>query len=159
MLRRLTTALAALVLLYHADLLVAQAWSGALADPTLVVRWLLSAGLVASLVRLRGLDASPQGLRQVVVLGLLAAMLHVPLPGTHPADPDTSGLPESAVTLLQAASEALALGLGCWLLATALRRPARHGAAACTGFVAAPSPALDLRGFRFPVAPRPPPIR
>ena len=73
MFRRTVTALGALLVLFHVGLLAGQAWDGQLADPSVLVRWLLAGGLAWALAGLRRSGIPVFFSRKAVALWLLAA--------------------------------------------------------------------------------------
>jgi len=119
--KRLLVAAAGLLALFHVWVFGSQLWTGQLADPGLIVRWLIAAGLVAAIVALRRGGESVFWGRKAVSIWLLAAVLHGPAladagqaPLSHPA------LPGVVTTLLQVATAGL-LGVGLALAAAWLR--------------------------------------
>ena len=78
MFRRTLVALGGLLALFHGWLLGSQLWSGQLAEPGLVLRWAVAAGLVAALVALRRSGGSMFWGRKAICIWLLAALLHAP---------------------------------------------------------------------------------
>ncbi len=156
MFRRVAVALGGLLVLFHAWLLGSQLWDGQLAEPGLVLRWVIGMGLVAALAGLRRRGASMFWGRKAVAIWLLAALLHGPAL-TSSADQHASpAIPESVTALVQIAAASVALGLGLLLVALIGRLPARAMA-----FVrlASTRPARAFhagRVLRF--APRPPPF-
>lgn len=157
MFRRVAVALGGLLVLFHAWLLGSQLWEGQLAEPGLVLRWVIGMGLVATLAGLRRRGASMFWGRKAVAIWLLAALLHGPAL-TSSADQHASpAIPESVTALVQIAAASVALGLGLLLVVALIGRlPARAMA-----FVRLAS-TRPVRAFhagrvlRF--APRPPPL-
>lgn len=154
--RRTLTVLGALLVLFHAWLLGGQLWDGQLADPGLLLRWSLAAGLLASLVGLRRRGASLMGGRKAVAIWLLAALLHAPAVG--PSGLDSPALPEAVATVLEFAVASVIVGLGLVLLAAIARGPLARPRAAGR-LAAARIPGAGHRRRTLPVAPRPPPSR
>jgi len=158
MIRRTTAGAAGLLGLFHAWLLGSQLWDGQLAEPGLVLRWLVAAGLVAALLGLRRSGASVVWGRKAVSIWLLAALLHGPaMAGAHNRF-ESPALPEAVTAVVQIAAASVALGLGLALLA----------ALAAMRFAAprVPLGPVPVRAFtprdlhrRARFAPRPPPSR
>jgi hypothetical protein len=158
MLRRSALAAGALLAGFHAWLLAAQVWSGHVAQPDVLLRWLVAAALVAGLTALgrRGLPVMFG--RQAVAVWLLAAVLHGPALANDLDGFATPSLPEAAVALTQSSLSMTAIGLA--LLALWLR--AVHSGV--TGRVVAPvigrvpsRTRAAASGLGF--LPRPPPLR
>lgn len=130
MARRAFAVVAGLLIMFHVWLFGSQLWEGHLAEPGLVLRWVIAAGLVAALVVLWRSGASLIWGRQTVCIWLLAALLH------GPAMADSSGqtapaLPETVTAVLQIAAGSVIAGLGLALLvalagARILRPSARY---------------------------------
>lgn len=155
MFRRVAVVVGGLLVLFHAWLLGSQMWDGQLAEPGLVLRWVIGMGLVAALAGLRRRGASMFWGRKAVAIWLLAALLHGPAL-TSSADPHASpAIPESVTALVQIAAASVTLGLGLLLVALIGRLPAPAMA-----FVrlAATRPVRAFRSGRVHrFAPRPPP--
>ncbi len=158
MLRKILSGLGALLALFHVWLFAGQIWSGELADPGLLFRWLLAAGLIAALVGLRRQGAPLFFGRQAIAVWLLAALLHGPALATRLDDGFSPMVPEVVATIGQIASALAGLTLAIAVLAA--------GAATIV------APALFLLGLahRLPRrtavvlarsgrSPRPPPAR
>lgn len=158
MIRRTTAGAAGLLVLFHAWLLGSQLWDGQLAEPGLVLRWLVAAGLVAALLGLRRSGASVVWGRKAVSIWLLAALLHGPaMAGAHNRF-ESPALPEAVTAVVQIAAASVALGLGLVLLAALA---AMRFAAPRLPVGAVPARAFTPRDFhrRARFAPRPPPSR
>jgi len=154
--RRAAAVTGGLLALFHLWLLGSQVWQGQLADPGLLLRWLIAAGLVTALVHL-GRSGQPLFLgRKGIAVWLLAALLHGPTTATDLATHPSPGLPEAVTALVQIAAASVALGLGLLVLAAwrtrqrGLALPSRLAAAVRVHF------ARDGR-FVGPCASRPPP--
>jgi hypothetical protein len=157
MLRRCALAAGGLVAAFHVWLFAAQVWSGHVAQPEVLVRWLLAAALVAGLASLgrRGLPVVFG--RHAVAVWVLAALLHGPalandLDGF--ATPSMPAVVTLAQSLLPATALALALLALCLRAATAGAVPLRS-AATRAKLHAWPGGAGVVVGF----LPRPPPLR
>jgi hypothetical protein len=158
MIRRTTTAAGGLLLLFHGWLLGSQFWGGQLAEPGLVLRWMIAAGLVAALAGLQRRGGSMFWGRQAVAIWLLAALLHGPAMAAENAGVESPALPEAVTAVLQIAAASTIIGLGLVLLAV-------------LGTVLVAEPRARLRPAVVPVrnrrvlcdrlrfAPRPPPLR
>ena len=84
MLQRTIAGAAGLLVLFHAWLLGSQLWDGQLAEPELVLRWVIAAGLILSLLVLRRSGAEMVLGRKAISIWLLAALLHGPaMAGPH----------------------------------------------------------------------------
>jgi hypothetical protein len=158
MLRRVVPALGGLLVLFHAWLLGSQLWDGQLAEPGLILRWAIAAGLVGALVGLRRSGASLLWGRKAVSIWLLAALLHGPAMAGDHSPFDSPALPEAVTALVQIAAASTMAGLGLLLLAgLAARLWGRPHVRLRT------VPVRSHRALRsYPVhrfAPRPPPAR
>jgi hypothetical protein len=114
MLRKGLTAAGAILVLFHVWLLSGQVWTGALAEPGRILRWLFAFALVAGLVALKRQGGSVWRGRKAVSIWLLAAVLHAPAVGTAglPAMPEVSNLlAEIAIASVAAAGLRQLLGL------------------------------------------------
>lgn len=154
MIRRVLLLVGAALAAFHVWLFAGQVWSGALADPGLIFRWLVAAGLIGGLVVLKRQGESLVWGRKAVALWVLAALLHGPALATRIESPGSVPIPEIVVTLTQTVAGLVGLALFLAGLATH-RRPAfvTFGRPA----VCVSLPALHLSaGCRF--APRPPPF-
>ena len=111
MLRRCALAAVGLVAAFHAWLLAAQVWSGHVAQPDVLLRWLVAGALVAGLIALgrRGLPVVFG--RHAVAVWLLAAVLHGPALANDLDGVATPSMPDAAVTLTQSLLPATALAL------------------------------------------------
>jgi len=157
MFRRAVLALGGLLVLFHAWLLATQVWDGQLAEPGLVLRWLVAAGLAAALDGLRRRGASMFWGRQAVAIWLLAALLHGPAMVARAGAHDSPALPEAVTILVQVAAASAALGLGLLVVAALAGRAPRRGLAVIRIAAARPRRPLDAAHLvRF--APRPPPF-
>lgn len=158
--RTAALASAALLTAFHGWLLAAQAAEGRLGDPSLVVRWILAAGLVAALVSVRQRRHSIWS-RQGLAVWLLAALLHGPQAATDVSNAlALQALPETVATaVLQSLLPLSALAISLWMLAGLLGLRGRH-ARLYAGRVAAGSFNGTLNGGFSPQhASRPPPPR
>jgi len=157
MIRRVLLLVGAALAAFHVWLFAGQVWSGALADPGLIFRWLVAAELVGGLVVLKRQGESLVWGRKAVALWVLTALLHSPALATRIESTGAVPIPEIVVTLTQTAAGLVGLvGLTLFLAGLAThRRPA---------FVAPGRPAVCVSlpawhlsaGCRF--APRPPPF-
>jgi len=110
---------------FHGWLFASQLATGALADPWLVVRWLVAAGLVAALaaIRRRGLSVWS---RPGIAVWVLALLLHGPAVATD-FGANAMALPETvASSVLQQLVSVSALAITLWMLAGLLARRAGH---------------------------------
>ena len=156
MLRRCALVAGALVAAFHVWLLAVQVWSGHVAQPDVLLRWLVAGALVAGLTGLgrRGLPVLFG--RHAVAVWLLAALLHGPALANDLDGFATPSMPEAAVTLVQSSLAATALALTLltlWLrgvVAAPRVRALNHAPVH-----ARPVDAVTVLGFR----PRPPPLR
>ena len=111
MLRKIVSGLGALLALFHVWLFAGQIWSGRLADPGLLFRWLLAAGLIAALVSLRRQGAPLLFGRRAISVWLLAALLHGPALAARFDDGFAPMVPEVVATVAQIASALVGLAL------------------------------------------------
>jgi hypothetical protein len=158
MLRRCALAVGALLAGFHAWLLAAQVWSGHVAQPDVLLRWLAAAALVAGLGALGRRGVPVVFGRQAIAVWLLAALLHGPALANDLDGFATPSLPEAAVTLTQSALAVSALGLALlalWLRATPGGLTTCAVAAVVSRVPARPPNAASGLGF----LPRPPPLR
>jgi hypothetical protein len=156
MCRRIAVALGGLLVLFHAWLLGSQLWDGQLAEPGLVLRWLIAVGLVAALASLRRRGASMVWGRKAVAIWLLAALLHGPALTNSRDQHASPAIPETVTALLQIAAASVALGLGLLLVAAVVGRvPAR--ALAFTKFADERTDQAFNTARVVHFAPRPPP--
>ncbi len=154
MIRRSLTLAGAVLTAFHVWLFAGQVWSGAIADPGLVFRWLVAAGLIGGLVLLRRQGESLLFSRKAIALWVLAALLHGPALANRLESPSTPAVPEVIVTLTQTLTLVGLTGLGFLLAARLRRRPTFSRVAVVTATVL-PVVVPDT-GVRF--LPRPPPI-
>ena len=155
---RATTVLAGTVLVaFHGWLFASQVVTGALADPWLVVRWMLAAGLVAALVAIRRGGRSVWS-RPGIAVWVLAALLHGPALAADLGAVNPMALPETVATsVLQQLVSVSALAITLWMLAGLLARRDRH-VRLYSGPVAAASLAgIFGEGFSPQYSSRPPP--
>lgn len=155
-LRRVVASLGGLLVLFHVWLLGRQIWEGQLADPGLLLRWMIAAGLVAALVHLARQGQPLLWGRRATAIWLLAAVLHGPAIAGELADHTRAGLPEAVTALVEIAAASIMLGLGLALLQ---RRPSpwQRPARLLVG-VAPRSRRLDRRPWlSLRAVPRPPP--
>jgi len=157
---RTTTVLAGAVLVaFHGWLFASQLATGALADPWLVFRWTIAAGLVTALVAIRRSGASIWR-RQGIAVWVLAALLHGPAVATDFSDSiNALALPESVATSVLQLVSVTVLAITLWMLAGLLARRDRH-ARLYAGLVAASSLAgIFGDGYSPQYSSRPPPRR
>ena len=156
---RASLALAGVALVgFHGWLFAAQAASGRLEDPWLVVRWVASASLLAALVAVRRGGASIFG-RKSIAMWVLAALLHGPAISDLQTNFNSFALPETVATTVVQMLASAALSAGLWLLAALLvarRRPTRVRYATAPAFAHAGGLAP---GISLHFSPRPPPLR
>jgi len=117
MLRRSAIAAGALLGAFHVWLLGNQAWTGQLAEPDVVLRWLAGAVLVCGLAALRRRGAPVLFGRQAVAIWVLAALLHGPALANDLDGLATPSLPEAVTTVVQLAALLSVPGLALVLLA------------------------------------------
>jgi len=155
--RRVLAAAGVLLVVYHVWLLVGQAWDGQLADLALLLRWLISGGLVLALVGLRRRRISILRSRQAVAVWLLAALLHGPAFAERAGSEPIPALPEVVAVIATAAVAGVAsVGLArLSALLSGLRRSPGTGFAIHQRFVRVGAPSPDTYP---PLAPRPPPV-
>lgn len=155
MIRRSISLVGAALAVFHVWLFAGQLWSGALADPSLIFRWLLAAGLLGALMLLRRQGESVIFGRKAVAIWVLAALLHGPALASR-VDVGPTPIPEAVVVLTQTVVGLVGLlGLAFVLAGASIRRPAfaANGRPAAR----AHTPALIASaGLAF--APRPPPF-
>jgi hypothetical protein len=121
MIRRCVASIAGLLALFHVWLLLGQLQDGRLADPGLVLRWLVAAGLMGGLVGVRRRGESIVRGRKAVSIWLLSALLH----GPAMADANTGqfslpATPAAVTTVLQFLTASVTLGLSLALAGAAL---------------------------------------
>lgn len=157
MFRRALTLASATLVAFHVWLFAGQVWSGALADPGLIFRWLVAGGLIGGLLLLKQQGESLVRSRKAVALWVLAAMLHGPAVAHRVEAPGAPAVPEAIVVLTQTiAAVTGVLGLAFLLAGLAARRRQVFvplGRAAVRVSVPALSPGAG-RAF----SPRPPPV-
>jgi hypothetical protein len=122
MIRRTIAGAAGLLVVFHAWLLTRQLWDGELAEPGLVLRWMIAAGLVAAIVGLRRSGAPAFWGRKSVSIWLLAALLHGPAMANAPGRGESPALPEAVTAAMQIAAASVMLGLGLAVLAALAAR-------------------------------------
>lgn len=124
MIRRSLSIAGAALAAFHIWLFAGQLWNGALADPSVIVRWLVAAGLVAGLVALKRQRESLIFGRKAIAIWVLAAVLHGPALAAR-LDVGSAPIPDVVVTLTQTAVGLVGLlGLGLFFAGAALVRPA-----------------------------------
>lgn len=156
MIRRSISLVGAALAAFHVWLFAGQLWSGALADPSLIFRWLVAAGLIAGLVMLRRQGESLIFGRKAVAIWVLAAVLHGPALASR-TETGPSPIPEVVVVLTQTVVGLVGLvGLAFFLAGASLVRPAFSA----TGRLAIRTHAPTLiPGVGLAFAPRPPPYK
>jgi len=117
MFRRTIGGAAGLLVLFHVWLLGSQLWDGRFAEPGLVLRWTIAAGLVGALIALRRTGAPIVWGRKTVSIWLLAALLHGPTLAAGAGRFESPALPEAVTAVIQIAAASVMLGLGLALLA------------------------------------------
>jgi hypothetical protein len=154
MIRRSLSLVGAALAAFHVWLFAGQLWSGALADPSLIFRWLVAAALIGGLVMLRRQGESLIFGRKAVAIWVLAAVLHGPALASR-TDTGASPIPEVVVVLTQTVVGLVGLvGLAFFLAGASLVRPAFSA----TGRLAIRTHAPTLiPGVGLAFAPRPPP--
>jgi hypothetical protein len=155
MFRRIAALGGALLAGFHLWLLGGQAWSGQLAEPDLLLRWLAAGALVGGLVWLRRRKLPLLLGRQAVAIWVLAALLHGPALADDLGGFATQALPEAVTSLLQ--TVAAAVGLALAALATA--RIWRPGHLPGSSILRAAQPRYAPgASARLRLLPRPPPL-
>jgi hypothetical protein len=158
MIRRVITAAGGLLVLFHGWLLGSQLWHGQLAEPGLVLRWMIAAGLVVALAGFRRRGGSMFWGRKAVAIWLLAALLHGPAAMAEHTGFESPALPEAVTAILQIAAASTIAGLSLLLLVALV---AVLFAEPAVGLRPVAVLARIRRGLcdlsRF--APRPPPLR
>lgn len=155
--RRVLAAAGGLLVVFHVWLLAGQAWDGQLADLALLLRWLISGGLVLALIGLRRRRISILRSRQAVAVWLLAALLHGPAFAERAGSEPIPALPEVVAVIASAAAAGVA-SVGLARLSALLSAPLRLPG---TGVVSRPYSALvgATSPDAYPLlAPRPPPV-
>lgn len=153
--RRSVLGLSALLGGFHLWLLGHQAWSGQLAEPDVVLRWIAALALGGGLVALTRRGASLFG-RQAVAIWVLAALLHGPALGNDADGFATPALPAAVATVAQAIAGVSAVGLALLALfaLTGCSAPSVVGLALTSASGHVPA----LSALRTPgLLPRPPP--
>ncbi len=154
MIRRSLSLVGAALAVFHVWLFAGQLWSGALADPGLIFRWLVAAGVIGGLVMLKRQGESLIFGRKAVSIWVLAALLHGPALVSR-IESGSTPIPEVVATLTQTVVGLVGLlGLAFVLAGASLRRPALTA----TGrpVIRAHVPAL-IASVGLAFAPRPPP--
>jgi hypothetical protein len=158
LLRRLALAAGGALGAFHLWLLGQQAWTGQLADPGVIGRWTLAAGLLAVFVGLKRWRPALLSGRRAIALWVLAAVLHGPAFVNDRDGFATPAIPEAVATMVQAAASIAAFGAA--LLFLLLRQTASAlgvGAGRCVAGDARLLPrGVHRRQLRF--LPRPPPL-
>ena len=157
--RNLSGAAGALLVAFHGWLFAGQFADGQLAQPYLVLRWVVAAVLVATLVVLhrKGGDILS---RKSVAVWVLAALLHGPAVAGHYGEAlHNAALPQAiAPVVLQIVAASTAMVLALWLVGALLtRQAARLARVADIAFGLRPAGAFACR-FSPPFSPRPPPV-
>jgi len=157
MLRRSALAAAALLAAFHVWLLANQVWTGQLAQPDVLLRWLVAAGLVGGLAILGRRGQAVVFGRHAVAVWLLAALLHGPALANDLDGFATPSLPQAAATLAESMLGSM-LGLALMAAATTgVAGVARRTAAVVPVAIRAARRRAAATGLRF--LPRPPPLR
>jgi hypothetical protein len=146
----------ALLLLFHVDLLVAQALDGRLLEPATLLRWTIGGLLLAGFVAVQRVGMPVIRGREAAVFWLLVALLH----GPAALRSEASGAEVRPVAATLATS-VVALGgalLGALALAGLNRRQGHTPPFPSTGRLQTDRP-IDRTAspFRLALAPRPPP--
>lgn len=151
MIRRSITLVGAALAAFHVWLFAGQVLSGAIGDPSLILRWLVAAGLIGGLVYLRSSGESLIG-RRAIAIWVLAALLHGPALATRLDTPGAPAVPEVIVTLTVGLSTVLLGGLGV-LAARRFRIALASAGPVELLTIARPTARTSYRPF----SPRPPP--
>lgn len=154
MIRRSISLVGAALAVFHVWLFAGQVWSGALADPSLIFRWLVAAGLIGGLVMLKRQGESLIFGRKAVAIWVLAAVLHGPALASR-TETGAAPIPEAVVALAQTVVGLIGLvGLAFLLAGASLVRPAlnANGRPVTRAYV----PTL-ITSVGLAFAPRPPP--
>ena len=155
MIRRTLSLVATALAVFHIWLFAGQVWSGAIADPSLIFRWLIAAGLIGGLVILKHQGESVIFGRKAVAIWVLAALLHGPAFAARFDAPGNAPIPEVVATLTQVVVGLMGLvGLGFVLAGASTRRPALRAFGRPIIRVYVPALSASV-GLAF--APRPPP--
>jgi hypothetical protein len=117
MFRRTIAGAAGLLALFHVWLLGSQLWDGRLAEPGLILRWMIAAGLVGALIVVRRTGAPIWWGRKSVSIWLLAALLHGPTMAAGAGRLEALALPEAVTAVVQIAAASVMMGLGLAVLA------------------------------------------
>ncbi len=112
MVRKALSVGALLLALFHVGLFLDDLLAGQLADPSLVLRWLIAIALVWGLASLRRRGVSLWFSREAVAIWAMAVLLHGPAVAGR-IDALDVPMPAVAAVLAQAAVSAAALG---WIL-------------------------------------------
>ena len=158
--RTLLGVASALLVAFHGWLLAGQFMDGQLAEPWLVLRWIVAAILLASLAVLRRQGHGVLS-RKSVAVWVLAALLHGPAVVGHYGDlVHNAAIPEAVATFVLQIAATAALGLILLIVVGLVRRRERGARAGgrpfAFGFHLAG--ALAFTGPP-PFSPRPPPGR
>jgi hypothetical protein len=149
-----------LLALFHVWLFAGQVWDGRLADPVVLLRWVVAGALVAALVVLYRQGISIVHGRKAVAIWLLAALLHGPAVARSIQGLGEPALPGFVTTLTQiATASGAALGLA-WALARIRSR--RRVATLSRAFripLIRPRAGLSYAHAFVRFSPRPPPVR
>jgi hypothetical protein len=138
---------------FHGWLFAGQISSGRLAEPGVVLRWLIAAALLAGFAQLYRSRASIWG-RKGVAIWVLAALLHGPAFADNRSG--VLALPEAVATVVvQLTATAGSLALGLWVLGWFLGASERRYRARLVPISSAIRVHIDPR--RRPFSPRPPP--
>ena len=156
--RRALLATGALLALFHVWLFAGQAWDGRLADPALILRWLIAFALVAGLIGLRRQGTSIVRGRKAVSIWLLAALLHGPAAVNRLDGLGEPALPEFVATLTQIAVASGAVFGLAWTLARLRARRAVLVAFERLQVVRNPRAGHSSAHAFVRFAPRPPPL-
>jgi hypothetical protein len=114
--RRILAVAGLLLGLFHVWLLAGQLWDGSLADPAVLARWAVSAGL-AWLLAGAWRGATRLGPRRAVAIWLLATLLHAPAVAKRLDSPADVAFPDLVATLVEvtlSAGAIILLSLLAW---------------------------------------------
>jgi hypothetical protein len=140
---------------FHAWLLAGQIASGRLAEPGVVLRWVIAGARLAGVAQLYRSRASIWSRKGIAIL-VLAALLHGPAFAAADEQSSIPALPEAVATVVvQITATAGSLALGLWVLGWFLGATERRYHARLVPI----SPAIRRRTdpSRRPFSPRPPP--
>jgi hypothetical protein len=148
-------AIIALLIVFHAVLLLWHALDGRLLEPATSLRWIVAVLLFGGFLALRRLGAPLFWGRKAVVLWLLVALLHGQ---AALSEAPAAGLWSRAGTFAAEVFTATVAAVSLWLVVFAVRARTRIVRQTAGVLVTSPERAPGCCRYSFPFFPRPPPV-